>query len=145
MSAALDLQVLENWLLNRYTSATCVKHHVPVEPSSHQFCLTLKKEERYTETALTMRTQRQFEISYWHNDPEEALAVMDDAAQSWYEDKGIRLPSGDYAMRLLSFTYAPLQTASELYGCLGTLTVEQRIQQHQEPVAKMGAIETAFQ
>lgn len=146
MNAALDLQVLEDWLLTRFPTATCIKHRLPEELVSHRFFLSFMKEERGSETAATVRVQRQYEIGYWHQDPEEVLAVMEDMAAAWYVSRRIGSGTASHALRLISFTYAPMPgTTNELYGCLGTLTVERRYQLEQEPVVKMAKIKTAFQ
>lgn len=146
MSAAVDLEIVENWLLTRYAAATCIKHRIPAEPISHQFSLSFVKEEWYPETAVSMRTQRHYEIRYWHHDPEEVLKVMGEIAEAWHANRFIHGNNESQALRLISFGYSPIQgTANEWYGCLGTLIVEGRTQQVHEPVTKMATIKTAFQ
>ncbi|NOU98482.1 hypothetical protein [Paenibacillus planticolens] len=124
MTLTNDIKSIDAFIAQKFPTATT--SHKQTTPSAHvanSFVTRFQNTISTTETAVSWRTEREYQIVYYGAKSADTLAAMDALSETFYTAKVIAKDGDSRFIRVESFAYsAPFKAAdSDMYVCIGIL------------------------
>ncbi|UKS30155.1 hypothetical protein LOZ80_14930 [Paenibacillus sp. HWE-109] len=117
MTLINDITSIDAFIAQKFPSAHMFKQTAPLKPDANTFVTQLQNDRRTTETNVSWRTEREYQIVYFGASAQDVLAKMDELSSAIYSVKVIDKIYAD------SFAYGmPFKSAEGVYASVGILT-----------------------
>jgi hypothetical protein len=132
-----DLFAIEAFIKARFPASTTGRQTIPEVPPPDSFYVRFLNDSRETETRYHYRADREYQIVYFAEWPEQIMPKMDTLASALYETEVV---TDD--MRVESFALSqPAKLDSGIYASIGILAVSVRQARIQPVVPLINHIE----
>ncbi|WP_337102332.1 hypothetical protein [Paenibacillus sp. YIM B09110] len=137
-----ELQSIETFIRGLYPSTT-YKQTPPKKPVADTFVIRMQTDSRVSETYLTMRVDRTYQVIYYGAQPADVLTRMDELSRAIYQTEQIPINASTRFIRIGAFSFsAPFETDNGLYACIGVLETAVREGRTQETSPLIGEVTT---
>jgi hypothetical protein len=147
VSVINEINSIYEYLKTSFPTATIERQDVPSEPKPNTFVVRLQFNENKTETSLTDRNDREFQIIYFGNSSVDVLTKIDEFELTLNNDRKI-IPINESLryIRVKAFSFsAPFKTASNINAVIGVIQTETREARDLPTYEKINSVNTAVE
>ncbi|CAM2951592.1 hypothetical protein PASE110613_09110 [Paenibacillus sediminis] len=130
-----EIIAIESFVKAQFPDATTGKQTIPAVPKANSFYVRFLSEERENETRYHYRIDREYQIVYFAQWPEQVMPKMDALGRALYQADSI-----DY-IRIESFSFSqPVKTDNDLFVSIGILATSTRESRDQTAYPKINNV-----
>ncbi|MGC4375803.1 hypothetical protein WD019_02510 [Fictibacillus sp. Mic-4] len=139
MSLVNELNSVYDVIKSMYPTSTIARQDVPTSPVANTFVVRVQYDNSETETRLTFKNDREFQLIYFGSSSMDVLTKIDELNRLFLNDKiAIPIRGSLRYMRVKGFSFGtPAKSSSSVDYVIGVLQTETREARDQETYEKI--------